>query len=136
MSTCSHSVRRQLVAAALLLPGILAVGAVLPTISFAPAVTNVGTDAASSSVSRLIEQLGSDHYYLRRRAEQQLIERGADVFDQLQQAEEHPDLEIATRAQYILQQIRIEWIRPGDSLLQNPGHPESGGGNRGKNHGQ
>jgi len=66
-------------------------------------------------IELLIDQLGSEQYFLRRHAEEQLIERGADVFDQLQLAEEHPDLEIATRAHYILQRIRIEWIHPNDS---------------------
>ncbi len=66
-------------------------------------------------IELLIDQLGSEQYFLRRHAEEQLIERGVDVFDQLQLAEEHPDLEIATRAHYILQRIRIEWIQPNDS---------------------
>ncbi len=74
-----------------------------------------GRRSHQSSVELLIDQLGSEQYFLRRHAEEQLIERGADVFDQLQLAEEHPDLEIATRAHYILQRIRIEWIYPNDS---------------------
>lgn len=72
------------------------------------------TRGDSEGVQRLIDQLGSDQYFLRRNAEEKLIERGADVFDHLQQAEENPDLEIATRAHYILQRIRIEWIDPND----------------------
>jgi len=75
--------------------------------------SNEGGDA--NRIDQLISQLGSDRYFDRRHAEELLIERGADVFDQLQEAEEHPDLEIATRARYILQRIRVEWTRPDDS---------------------
>ena len=67
------------------------------------------------SIEQLIAELGSDQYFLRRRAEQQLIQLGADAFDQLQAAEQNSDLEIATRVRYILHRIRIDWIRPGDS---------------------
>jgi tetratricopeptide (TPR) repeat protein len=76
------------------------------------------TDASRSdpgNIEQLISQLGSEDYYDRRHAEEQLIQRGADVFDQLRAAEEHSDLEIATRAHYILQRIRIAWVRPEDS---------------------
>jgi tetratricopeptide (TPR) repeat protein len=84
-----------------------------------PRVARTSSSATGRSdpggIDRLISQLGSDEYFYRRRAEEQLIERGADVFDQLQAAEEHPDLEIASRAHYILQRIKIEWIHPQDS---------------------
>lgn len=73
------------------------------------------TGLAAGEVGKLIEQLGSDQYFVRRQAEQALIARGADAFDQLQEAEKHDDLEIASSAHYILQQIRIEWTRPDDS---------------------
>lgn len=74
------------------------------------------TDAATHDgrIGRLIDQLGSDQYVERRRAEAELVELGADAFDALQAAERHPDLEIATRAEYLLHRIRIEWIRPND----------------------
>lgn len=66
-------------------------------------------------VSDLINQLGDPDYHLRRRAEVELLKLGRDVFDQLQQVEDHSDLEIATRATYILQKIDIRWVRPDDS---------------------
>jgi len=74
-------------------------------------------DARSENnpIQKLIDQLGNEQYFLRRQAEEKLIERGAEAFDLLLQAEEHPDLEIATRAHYILQQVRIEWTDPADS---------------------
>ncbi len=66
-------------------------------------------------IEQLISQLGSELYYDRRYAEEQLIRRGADVFDQLRTAQENSDLEIATRAHYILQRINISWVRSEDS---------------------
>ena len=69
----------------------------------------------TGEIERLISQLGDDQYFFRHHAEEQLIQRGADVFDQLQAAEDHPDLEIAARAHYILQRIQIEWVHPDDS---------------------
>ncbi len=67
------------------------------------------------TIAQLISQLGDDQYLTRRRAELQLLELGADAFDWLQAAGNHPDLEIATRARYLLHRIHIEWARQGDS---------------------
>ena len=67
------------------------------------------------SIQPLIAQLGNDQYLLRRHAELRLIEIGAEAFDLLQEAANHADLEIATRAKYVLHRIRIEWARPDDS---------------------
>jgi tetratricopeptide (TPR) repeat protein len=66
-------------------------------------------------IPRLIAELGSEEYLVRRRAETQLIDHGADAFDDLQAAELSSDLEIATRAKYILYLIRVQWVRPNDS---------------------
>ncbi len=65
-------------------------------------------------VQKLISQLGSDRYFLRHQAQQRLIEMGPDVFDELQLAEKHTDLEIASRSQYILQVLRIPWVHIDD----------------------
>lgn len=69
----------------------------------------------SEHIDELINQLGDPDYHLRRRAEEELLRLGRDVFDQLQQVEDHPDLEVASRAAYILQKIDIQWSHPGDS---------------------
>lgn len=66
------------------------------------------------SVAKLVEQLGDDDYYSRQAAEEKLLELGSDVFDRLHAVLEHSDLEIAARASYILQKLRIEWIHPND----------------------
>ena len=94
-----------------------AASAEVPKLS--PRIARTSSSASGRSdldgIEQLISELGSDQYFFRRHAEEQLIKRGADVFDQLQAAEEHPDLEIATRAHYILQRIQIEWIHRNDS---------------------
>ncbi|MCC6492851.1 MAG: hypothetical protein IT424_07505 [Pirellulales bacterium] len=63
----------------------------------------------------LIQQLGDEQFAVRRRAEEQLIRLGPEALDDLRQAEESPDLEIAERARYILLRMRVEWVRPTDS---------------------
>ena len=71
-------------------------------------------DSAATSVQQLISQLGDDQYVLRQRAEMQLLERGAEAFAELQAAGNHADLEISTRAKYLLTQINIDWVLPSD----------------------
>ncbi|HEX6963142.1 MAG TPA: hypothetical protein VF175_14830, partial [Lacipirellula sp.] len=66
-------------------------------------------------VAELIEQLGDEQYAVRRRAEDDLVRLGPDAFDQLKLAEDHMDLEVAERARYIVQKMRVEWTRPEDS---------------------
>ncbi len=68
----------------------------------------------AQSIAKLIEQLGDDDFYSRQAAEEKLIELGSDVFDRLQGVQQHPDLEIAVRASYILQKLRIEWVHAED----------------------
>ncbi len=72
------------------------------------------TVSRKKTVAQLILQLGNPQYLDRRSAELQLIELGADAFDQLQVAENHSDLEIASRARYLIHRIRIEWVRADD----------------------
>ncbi|WP_428306888.1 hypothetical protein [Lacipirellula sp.] len=71
--------------------------------------------APQQSVDELIKQLGSEQYSQRRRAEEELMRLGPAIHDQLKLAEQHDDLEIAERAKYILQSMRVEWIQPQDS---------------------
>lgn len=74
---------------------------------------------ADSDVQRtvlaLIRQLGDEQYAVRRRAEEDLIRLGPDAFDQLKLAEDSADLEVAERARYIVQRMRVDWARPEDS---------------------
>ena len=75
------------------------------------------TIATPEDIHQFVEQLGNEKYIVRQRAETRLLELGAEAFAQLQEAENHTDLEIAKRAKYILSQIRIEWTRPEDSAI-------------------
>lgn len=70
---------------------------------------------AQPTVLALIRELGDEQYAVRRRAEEELIRLGPDAFDQLKLAEESQDLEIAERARYIVQRMRVEWVRPDDT---------------------
>jgi len=93
---------------------LIAAVAALPAPAAAPDRTP--TDGASlSPVQRLIADLGSDQFAVRRRAEEQLLRLGSDAFDELKQAENDPDLEISDRVKYIVQRIRVEWIHADDS---------------------
>lgn len=68
------------------------------------------------AVAKLIQQLGSDQFALRRRAEEELTRLGPAAQEQLKLAEQSNDLEVAERASYILQSMRVDWIRPQDSV--------------------
>ena len=94
----------------LVLGGLL--GGLLGGDSLAGAANAVSSGAVS--VRQLIMQLGDEQFVLRQLAETQLLERGAEAFAELQAAESHADLEISTRAKYILTQISIDWVRPND----------------------
>jgi tetratricopeptide (TPR) repeat protein len=62
----------------------------------------------------LIERLGSDDYFARQRAQEELIRLGAEAFDLLTDATTHEDLEIAARAKSLLHVIREKWLGEGD----------------------
>jgi tetratricopeptide (TPR) repeat protein len=66
-------------------------------------------------VSALIEQLGSSHYATREKAAAELSQLGLDAFDALHAAQLNPDVEIAERARYLLNSMKVTWSRPGDS---------------------
>lgn len=72
------------------------------------------SSAPPSPVEKLIAELGSDEYSVRRRAEAQLMRLGPEAFDELKAAEDNPDLEIAERVRYIVQRLRITWIHQHD----------------------
>jgi tetratricopeptide (TPR) repeat protein len=70
---------------------------------------------AAEPIASLIQQLGDDNYYARQRATEQLRELGHEAFDELAANEHHPDVEIASRVQYLLRLIAVPWVQPGDS---------------------
>ena len=76
-----------------------------------------GAEAHSSdaNIERLIAELGDDEFAVRRRAEEELIRLGPDAFDELKLAVDHSDLEVSERVRYILERLRVEWVRAEDS---------------------
>lgn len=66
-------------------------------------------------IAALIEQLGNQDYFVRERAQESLAQIGFEAFDALCQAENHPDVEVASRSQYLVRLIRIDWIASNDS---------------------
>lgn len=65
-------------------------------------------------ISRLIEQLGDEDYFVRQRAQEELAKIGFAAFDALGAAVDHEDLEIASRAKYLLRLIRMQWTQEDD----------------------
>ncbi|MEQ8836724.1 MAG: hypothetical protein RID07_07965, partial [Lacipirellulaceae bacterium] len=68
----------------------------------------------AQEIEALIAQLGDDEYHRREAAEQKLLQFGHDAFDQLKENDDHEDLEISSRVNYILHQLRIDWLREDD----------------------
>ncbi len=75
-------------------------------------------------ISAMIAQLGDKQYAIRQQAQEELARLGPEAFDALLAAEQSDDIEIAARATYLVNLIRIEWVRESDSpaikeLLKN-----------------
>ena len=60
-------------------------------------------------IDRLIGQLGDEDYFVRQRAQAELSRLGLEAFDALSAAENHEDLEIASRVRYLLRSARMQW---------------------------
>ena len=79
------------------------------------------TTAASSAlvgdaqVGDLIEQLGNPSYRVRAQAAWQLSRIGLPAFGQLRRAVDHPDIQIATAARYLVQSQNVTWWLETDS---------------------
>jgi len=65
-------------------------------------------------IRRLIEQLGDEDFFVRQRAQAELAKFSFEAFDALSEAAHHENLEIATRAKYLLRLMRVEWTTKGD----------------------
>jgi tetratricopeptide (TPR) repeat protein len=71
---------------------------------------------APGEISRLVGQLGSQHYAQREKAQAQLRQLGLDAFDALYAAQNSDDIEISMRARYLLQSLTIRWAHDDDPL--------------------
>ena len=72
-------------------------------------------EQSQARIAKLIEQLGDKQYLVRQAAQNELSRIGPDAFDALTQAENNADIEICSRAKYLVQQIRIEFVSETDS---------------------
>lgn len=65
-------------------------------------------------VRQLVKQLGDNDYNVRQRAQDELAKLGFAAFDLLSEAADSDDLEVASRARYLLHLMRVQWTRADD----------------------
>lgn len=93
---------------------ICRIGMILGVLT-AVAVAADGQPAAQGDrIDELIARLGDDEFVERERAQQELLKIGPDAYDALQTAVDHDDIEIASRARYLVRLIRVDWTRESD----------------------
>jgi tetratricopeptide (TPR) repeat protein len=63
-------------------------------------------------IASLIQQLGDDDFFVRQRAQEELAKLGFEAYDALSAAEIHDDIEISSRARYLVERMR--WTTPSD----------------------
>jgi tetratricopeptide (TPR) repeat protein len=102
---------RLLLAAAWLMVGQLALAAA-PAKELPAAPSSEAASAAQ--INKLIEQLGDKDYFVRQHAQDALAHLGFEAFDALTAAATNDDLEIASRAKYLLRLVRVEWMAKND----------------------
>ena len=102
---------RLLLAAAWLMVGQLALAAA-PAKELPAAPSSEAASAAQ--INKLIEQLGDKDYFVRQHAQDALARLGFEAFDALTAAATNDDLEIVSRAKYLLRLVRVEWMAKND----------------------
>jgi tetratricopeptide (TPR) repeat protein len=68
-------------------------------------------------VGLLINKLGSSKYAEREGAQAELKRLGLTAFDALRKAQNHDDIEIATRARYLLNSMHVRWYLESDPKI-------------------
>jgi len=68
-------------------------------------------------LDKLIDELGSPQFAVRREAAIEIRAIGPEAFDRLQVATQHRDPEIAASASYLLRQIHVAWVGKNDSTI-------------------
>ena len=79
-----------------------------------PAAPAEHSPPSAQRIDKLIHQLGDKDYFARQQAQDELARMGFDAFEALNAATESPDLEIASRARYLLRLMRVEWTSSND----------------------
>lgn len=72
-------------------------------------------EVSQEEITELIEGLASNSYATRIRCRDQLSRIGLAAFDQLREAREHPDSEVAIVARRLTSGLQVQWSSPGDS---------------------
>ncbi|MGD9644381.1 MAG: hypothetical protein AB7U73_01630 [Pirellulales bacterium] len=67
-----------------------------------------------NQIAKLIRQLGDERFAVREAAQQELARLGFEAFEALTEAENDPDIEVASRARYLVRLMRFEFTRPDD----------------------
>lgn len=81
-----------------------------------PATRSAASDQSpDKDIASLIEQLGDPDFAVRDRAQERLGNLGEAAYNALTIAANHPDLEIAARARYLLRTIEMPVVRETDS---------------------
>jgi tetratricopeptide (TPR) repeat protein len=75
----------------------------------------VDEPSQQEQIAKLIQNLGDKDYFVRQRAQNELARMGFEAFDALTAATSDDDLEIASRAKYLLRLMRVQWTEKGDS---------------------
>jgi tetratricopeptide (TPR) repeat protein len=80
-------------------------------------VTAEKDDATPDRIARLIEQLGSEDFGAREKAQSELAQAGLEAYDALHAAQAHHDPEIALRARYLVRSMTgsVRWFADSDS---------------------
>src|SRR5436305_6930463 len=91
--------------------------AVAPVASAAGSVTEKEEAEEASRIAKLIEQLGSDDFGIREKAQSELAQAGLEAYDALHAAQSHHDPEIALRARYLVRSMTgsVRWFADSDS---------------------
>src|SRR5436305_11335506 len=74
-------------------------------------------EATSDRIAKLIEQLGSEDFGAREKAQSELAQAGLEAYDALHAAQGHHDPEIALRARYLVRSMTgsVRWFADSDS---------------------
>jgi len=79
-----------------------------------PSEAPLGRMPREADVGALIEQLGHPSYAMRVRARESLERMGLQAFDDLHEAQYHPDSEIAMTARYLVGSLMVSWSTDTD----------------------
>ncbi|MCE5267755.1 MAG: hypothetical protein LLG00_07705 [Planctomycetaceae bacterium] len=95
---------------------ILAVVALVPCVAAAadPQPAPATAKEPQGKFDKLIRQLGDKDYYVRQRAQEELARSGFEAFEAVAAATNDADPEIASRANYLLRLMRMEWTTEND----------------------